>query len=272
MKKDYLNFYEVAEAAALKGGAVLKKWWGNLTNIREKSSSGDLVTEADHDSEAVILNEIREAFPHHRILSEESGLSGHDKGDFLWAVDPLDGTTNYTHKMPLVAVSIAILYKQQPVVGIVYNPFMDEMFKAIQGEGAYLNGSRISVSKVAKLDKSLLATGFAYDRRDTPDNNYLEFCYMTSITQGVRRMGSAAIDLAFVASGRYDGFWERGLKVWDIAAGILLVKEAGGIVSSYENSALEMESGRILASNGLIHEQMSLNLIDIRKKKTPFVF
>lgn len=272
MKSDYQKYFEVAEEAALKGGEVLQKWWGNLADIREKSSSGDLVTEADHDSERCVLSIIRKAFPDHRIHSEESGLSGVDKGEYLWAVDPLDGTTNYTHKIPFVAVSIALLHRLKPIVGIVYNPFMKEMFTAVKGNGAFLNGSRLNVSKVARLDKSLLATGFAYDRRETPDNNYLEFCFMTSVTQGVRRMGSAALDLASVASGRYDGFWERGLKVWDIAAGILLVEEAGGKVTSYENSPIEMESGRILASNGLIHEEMSRNLIDIRMKKQPILF
>lgn len=270
--KDLLCFLEVAEKAALKGGQCLQKWWGNLTQIREKSAAGDLVTEADHDSESEIIGLIGEAFPEHSILSEESGFSGHTKSDYLWAIDPLDGTTNYTHQIPMTAISIALLHHNKPVLGVVYNPFNKEFFKGYEGGGAYLNDTRIMVSKVPTLDKSLLATGFAYDRRDTPDNNYLEFCYMTSCTQGVRRIGSAALDLSYVAAGRYDGFWERGLGLWDIAAGTLLIRESGGIVTSYENKPIDMKSGRILASNGLIHNDLSRCLSEIRKKKPPIIF
>jgi len=199
-------------------------------------------------------------------------LTGDPEAEYLWAVDPLDGTTNYTHQMPLFAVSIGLLHRMKPILGIVYNPFTNEFFKAYKGGGAYLNDSKIQVSKVSGLEKSLLATGFAYDRRDTPDNNYLEFCYMTSITQGVRRMGSAACDLAFVAAGRYDGFWERGLKIWDIAAGIVLVEEAGGRITSYENAPIDLHSGRILASNGLIHDDMSRTLTGLREGREPVIF
>ena len=267
-----LNFLEVAELAAIQGGKSLQKWWGKLTQIREKSSCGDLVTEADHDSESEIISLIAKKFPEHRILSEESGFSGPENSDYIWAIDPLDGTTNYTHQMPMTAVSIALLHHNHPILGIVYNPFTNEFFKAYEGGGAFLNNKKIAVSKISTLNKSLLATGFAYDRRDTPDNNYLEFCYMTSCTQGVRRMGSAALDLAYLAAGRYDGFWERGLGIWDIAAGIILVREAGGLVTSYENESIELKSGRILATNGLIHQNLSDSLTTIRMKKDPIIF
>lgn len=190
----------------------------------------------------------------------------------MWAVDPLDGTTNYTHQMPMACISIALLYRGKPIVGVVYNPFIDELFEAVTGMGATLNGINISVSTVQEICKSLLATGFAYDRLETPDNNYAEFCFLTSQTQGVRRMGSAAIDLAYVAAGRIDGFWERGLNIWDIAAGTLLVEEAGGRISSYENTPLQMNSGRILASNGHIHETMSAMLIKTHEQIRPILF
>lgn len=252
------------EAAKL-GAGVLLDYWGKIKDIREKSAAGDLVTEADRDSEEAIVAFIKERCPTHTILCEEGGLSDAKESDFLWAIDPLDGTTNYTHKIPLCAVSIALLYRTIPIVGVIYNPFLEELFTAGKGLGAYLNGKKIAVSTVDTLYKSILATGFAYDRRETPDNNYREFCYLTSMTQGVRRMGSAALDLAYVASGRFDGFWERGLKLWDIAAGALFVEEAGGRISSYENGSVDLTSGRILATNGFIHEEMSQELAKVEK-------
>ncbi|MEC7839829.1 MAG: inositol monophosphatase family protein [Chlamydiota bacterium] len=268
---DREKYLTIASTAANLGGRVLKEHWGKLTDVREKSAAGDLVTEADHRSEDIILNYLKKFCPTHTILSEETGLHEVEGAEFVWAVDPLDGTTNYTHQVPFVAVSIGLLHKGHPVVGVVYNPFINEEFKAAAEMGAFLNNHKIDVSMTNEMSKSLLATGFAYDRRETPDNNYAEFCYITSQTQGVRRMGSAALDLAYVAAGRFDGFWERGLNVWDIAAGIVLVKEAGGTVSSYENEELVLDSGRILASNGKIHHQLSKSLLAIPETVSPII-
>lgn len=272
MKIHVDTFLETATQAAQEGGKVLEKYWGKLTNIQEKSFSGDLVTEADKESEEVILKLLGQHHPNHTILSEESGLQAAKTSEYSWIVDPLDGTTNYTHQYPLVSVSIALTYRGAPIVGVVYNPIHKELFQAGKGVGATLNGLPIHVSQVKALDRSLLATGFAYNRSDTPDNNYAEFCHITNNSQGVRRGGSAALDLAYVAAGRFDGFWERGLKPWDIAAGIILIEEAGGKITSYEGQPLVLESGRILASNGVIHDKLIHELRNVREKNIPRYF
>lgn len=250
----------IATQIAYQAGTVLKKYWGNIHTIEEKGFPGDLVTEADKQSEQLIIDALQKNFPSHQILAEESGFSM-QTSDFMWIVDPLDGTTNYAHQYPMVAISIALFYQHTPLIGIVYNPLTNEFFSAAQGRGARLNQNLIHVSSCTSLKNSLLATGFAYDRRETDDNNYAEFCHFTHLTQGVRRAGSAALDLAYVACGRLDGYWERGLKTWDMAAGALLVQEAGGRVSSYNQAPIDWSSGRILASNNLLHEQISQELL-----------
>lgn len=249
--------------AAQQGGFVLKQFWGRLQNVREKEFPGDLVTEADYQSEKMILEILTARCPEHQILAEESGFS-QQTSDFRWVVDPLDGTTNYAHQYPMVAVSIGLLYQQEPIVGVVYNPLTEELFQAAKGLGAQLNGQSLRVSKVTSLKESLLATGFAYDRRETADNNYAEFCHFTHLTQGVRRAGAASLDLAYVAAGRLDGYWERGLKPWDMAAGAMIVKEAGGQVSDYTLAPLDWASGRILATNGHLHAVMSEELKNVK--------
>lgn len=255
------QWLHIATQAAQAGGAVLKLFWGNLHEVREKRFSGDLVTEADQQSEQAILQQLSHHFPKHQILAEESGLTSQQQSDFMWAVDPLDGTTNYAHQYPMVAVSIGLLYRQNPILGVIYNPFTAEIYQAAKGLGATLNQKSIHVSKVTTLKESLLATGFAYDRRTTADNNYAEFCHLTHQTQGVRRAGAASLDLAYVACGRLDGYWERGLKPWDLAAGVILVKEAGGEVSGYQLEPLDLSSGRILATNGHLHTLISQELL-----------
>jgi myo-inositol-1(or 4)-monophosphatase len=254
----------IATQAARLGGTVLKQYWGNLHNIKEKEFAGDLVTEADQQSEKIILEWITRHFPDHQILAEESGLS-QQHSEFIWVIDPLDGTTNYAHQYPMAAVSIGLVYQQEPLLGVIYNPFTEELYQAAKNMGACLNKHPIRVSSTVDLSKSLLATGFAYDRRETTDNNYAEFCHLTHLTQGVRRAGAASLDLAYVACGRLDGYWERGLKPWDMAAGIILVKEAGGQVSDYTLGHLNMESGRILASNGHLQAVMSEELTKVGK-------
>lgn len=263
MTKNELQFFlDVATLAAQAGGAVLKYYLGNLTDVQEKGRSGDLVTEADKASEAAILAVLERHVPDHGILTEESGELGDLKSSYLWAIDPLDGTTNFAHQYPFFSASIGLLINGVPQVGVIYDPFHDELFQAAKGLGATCNNRLINVSKTDSLDKSLLVTGFAYDRRETTDNNYAEFAYLTHLTQGVRRSGAASIDLAHTACGRLDGYWERGLSPWDMAAGIVLVEEAGGKVTAYDTSPFKMSSGRILATNGYLHEQLSQALIE----------
>ena len=256
------TFLEIATEAALAAGAVLQGYLG-LEEISEKGRSGDLVTAADKASEAVILDVLHRHFPNHAILAEESGKLGNAESDYLWVIDPLDGTTNYAHQYPFFAASIGLMIAGVPQVGVIFDPFHNELFRAAIGLGATCNRRSIQVSQTAELSKSLLVTGFAYDRRETTDNNYAEFCYLTHLTRGVRRSGSAALDLAHVACGRLDGYWERGIAPWDIAAGIVLLQEAGGKVTAYDGSPIIISSGRILATNSHIHALLSQKLLDV---------
>jgi myo-inositol-1(or 4)-monophosphatase len=257
-------FLDIATEAALAAGVVLQDYLGKLENaITEKGRPGDLVTIADKASEQVILEVLGRHFPQHSILAEESGKLGNQDNEFLWAIDPLDGTTNYAHQYPCFAVSIGLLINGVPKVGVIYDPFRDELFRAAAGLGATRNRRPIQVSQTAELSKSLLVSGFAYDRRETADNNYAEFCHLTHLTQGVRRDGAAALDLAYVACGRVDGYWERGIAPWDVVAGIILVQEAGGNVTAYDGSPMKIESGRILATNGYLHNNLSQELMQV---------
>ena len=256
------NFLEVATESVLAAGAVLEDLYGKLKAIAEKGRPGDLVTEADKKAESIILDIIARHYPDHAILAEESGYLGDQTANpYLWAIDPLDGTTNYAHGYPVACVSVGLMIEGIPQVGAIYNPFRQELFRGAKGLGATLNRRPIRVSQTASLEKSLLVSGFAYDRRETLDNNYAEFCHLTHLTQGVRRSGSAALDLADVACGRLEGYWERGIKAWDIVAGVVILEEAGGVVTSYDNHSLDIQSGRILATNGLIHQELSQSLL-----------
>jgi myo-inositol-1(or 4)-monophosphatase len=257
------TYLDVATEAALAAGEVLQACWGRLESISDKGRPGDLVTEADRQAEAAILQVLRDRVPDHAILAEESGQYGDGDGEYLWAIDPLDGTTNYAHQYPLSAASIGLLINGKPSVGAIFDPFHQELFRGAVGIGATCNHRPIHVSKTDKLVNSLLVTGFAYDRRETPDNNYKEFCYLTHLTQGVRRGGAAAVDLAYVACGRLDGYWERGLSPWDLAAGVAILEAAGGKVTAYDLSPFDIRSGRILATNGLLHDELSRELLHI---------
>jgi myo-inositol-1(or 4)-monophosphatase len=255
------NWLDVATEAVLAAGAILEDLWGNLETVQEKGLAGDLVTEADRKAESLILDVLERHCPHHAILAEESGYQGEQQSTYLWAIDPLDGTTNYAHSYPISCVSVGLMVEGVPQLGAIYNPFRRELFRAAKGLGATLNRRPIQVSASPSLAKSLLVSGFAYDRRETLDNNYAEFCHLTHLTQGVRRSGSAALDLTDVACGRLDGYWERGIKAWDITAGIVILEEAGGKVTAYDQSPLDITSGRILATNGLIHAELSQALV-----------
>lgn len=254
---------DIATLAAQKGGAIVKQYWGKQLDIKEKGRAGDLITEVDQQSEAKVLEVIKRHFPEHGILAEESGAIEVKESEYLWVIDPLDGTTNYAHGYPQVGVSVGLLVAGKPTVGVVYNPLREELWTGAIGNGATLNDRPIRVSRTDNLSNSLLVTGFAYDRRETEDNNYAEFCYLTHLTQGVRRGGSASLDLCEVATGRLDGYWERGLKPWDLLAGVVIVQEAGGCVSAYDGSNFDLNSGRILATNGYIHSQLSSALLNI---------
>jgi myo-inositol-1(or 4)-monophosphatase len=212
------------------------------------------VTEADRASEKLVVERLRSHFPSHGIVAEEGG--GHESvSDFRWFVDPLDGTTNFAHKYPCFAVSIALAQNGTVIAGVVYNPIYDELFAAARGEGATLNGKKISVSKIETISTSLLCTGFpVHKRRANPNIHY--YYDFTLRSHGVRRDGSAALDLACVAAGRFDGFWEFGLKPWDTAAGVLLLQEAGGTVSDFQGRPYALGGPAILATNSLIHAEM----------------
>ena len=218
----------------------------------------DLVTEGDLASENLIIERIRSYYPQHGILAEESGeaaLVDGRRGEWKWIIDPLDGTTNYAHSYPCFCVSIALEHAGVLEVGVVYDPVRDEMFAAERGNGATLNDRKITVSSVEELKDAMVCTGFPYNVRERPDFTR-DFANFTMAAQAVRRDGSAALDLAYVACGRFDGFWEDGLSPWDIAAGKILIEEARGEVSNFENQPLSIYTKKVLASNGLVHDAM----------------
>jgi myo-inositol-1(or 4)-monophosphatase len=271
MQDDLQLYLDIATEAVCTAGAVLKSYWGKLQEgDRTEKRPGDLVTIADRKAEAEVLAVLNRHVPSHSILAEESGVGGMANSRYLWAIDPLDGTTNFTHQYPFSAVSVGLIIDGIPSVGAIYDPFHDELYRAAIGLGATRDRKPIQVSITNELKHSLLVTGFAYDRTLTPDNNYAEFCHFTHITHGVRRGGAASIDLAYVACGRVDGYWERGLSIWDIAAGVVIVNEAGGKVSAYDGTNLDLKSGRILATNTHIHTSMIAELAKVTPLKQTF--
>jgi myo-inositol-1(or 4)-monophosphatase len=221
----------------------------------------DLVTEIDHQSEAFLIGEVQRLFPDHRILAEESGaLDGDD--EHLWLIDPLDGTVNYAHGVPVFCVSVAYSYKKQTMLAAVYDPLRDEMFTAERGQGSWLNGRLLKVARVAELQRSLLVTGFPYDTWNTPRNNFDYFTKLGKLTQGVRRLGSAALDLCYVGAGRLDGYWELSLKPWDIAAAGLVAEEAGAKVTDVYGGPDYLRSPQsVLAANPLLHAKLLDELV-----------
>lgn len=249
--EDYRAF---ADEIARESGMLLKRRLNDLHTIVFKGEI-DIVTEADRLSEDMILSAIRNRFPRHDVLSEESS-SPETGSEFRWIVDPLDGTTNYAHGYPVFCVSIALERQGVVTLGVVYNPMLDEMFVAEKEKGAYLNGARLSVSGTPVLSHGLLATGFPYDIRKDRNNNINYFTVMARKVRAIRRAGSAALDLAYVAAGRFDGFWELKLMPWDTAAGCLLVREAGGAVTDLFGAPHHLDSPHILASNGALHQAM----------------
>lgn len=258
------KYLKEAETIARKAGKMLKENIGATPKISFKGAV-DLVTDYDNRAQRMIFDHLSSHFSEHDFLGEED-LSREKGGEFRWIIDPLDGTTNYAHAFPVFCVSLALEWKEQVVLGMIYDPMREELFSAIKGEGAFLAERRIQVSSVNDLDKSLVATGFPYDLRQSPVNNIDHFNNFLLRVQAIRRCGSAALDLCYVACGRFDGFWELKLNPWDVAAGALIVKEAGGYVSDFQNQEFSIFGSEILATNGLIHKQM-LEIIQLGKKQ-----
>ncbi len=256
-----MQYRREVEAIAREGGTLLMSYFARHIGFEYKGDV-DLVTEADRASEKLIVERLRARWPEHGVVGEEGTRTGAG-ADYRWYVDPLDGTTNFAHGFPVFCVSIALVHKDEElIVGVLYDPTRDEMFSAERGEGATLNGKPIHVSKTTRLAESLLGTGFPSHKRHLNPNIHF-YHQITLRSHGVRRAGSAALDLANVACGRYDGFWEFNLNPWDTAAGVLLVREAGGTVTRFDGSPYRLDSREVLASNGLIHEKLMKNFREI---------
>jgi myo-inositol-1(or 4)-monophosphatase len=238
---------------AREAGGILMEHFRQRVKVEYKGDV-DLVTVADRASEDLIVRRIRERWPGHNILGEE-GTRSEQGSDYRWYVDPLDGTTNFAHSYPVFCVSLAVEYRDERIAAVIYDPTRDELFSAEKGSGAFLNGKAATVSKIANLAECLVATGFPSHKRHKNPNIHF-YHQLTLRTHGVRRAGSAALDLANVASGRFDGFWEFNLNPWDTAAGVLLVEEAGGRVSGFDGAGFRIDSRETLASNALIHNDL----------------
>lgn len=254
-----------AVEAALKAGAILKEGFGSAFEIRNKQGINNLVTEYDFKAEEAIIKTIQSYFPEHKFLAEETGDTGNEESVYQWVIDPLDGTVNFAHAIPIFSISIAVRKGKDVLCGVIYHPLLDELFVAKHGGGAYLNNKPIKISESDNMHKSLLVTGFPYNVNENPHNCVDTF---VSIVQGgipIRRLGSAALDLAYVAAGRFDGFWESSLYPWDMAAGFILVKEAGGKITQYDGSDFQIDSPTILATNGIIHEQILAKINYLKK-------
>lgn len=249
------------EAAAL-AGEILRSGFGAQFDIMNKEGKNNLVTEYDFRSEKAIISLLKEAFPDSSFLAEESGRGGREDAGLRWVIDPLDGTVNFAHKLPIFSVSIAAELDGRIVSGVIYHPMLDEMFVAERGAGAFLNGRPIHVSQNAQFDSAFLVTGFPYNVTQNPKHCLETFVSVIRRGIPVRRLGSAALDLAYVAAGRFDGFWELNLNPWDVAAGAILVEEAGGRVTTYTNEEYSIYADTILATNGLIHDE-SLKLLEV---------
>jgi len=247
----------IAVRAARSAGDLVARYTGRIDTLTITSKAmNDFVSEVDQNAEHEIIRIIRNAYPDHAILAEESGTSGAQTDEFLWIIDPLDGTTNFLHDFPQFAVSIALKYRGKLDQAVVYDPMRQELFTASRGQGAKLNDRRIRVSSTRALEGALLATGFPYREYSHLDTYLAIFRDLITRTSGIRRPGSASLDLAYLAAGRFDGFWEFGLNPWDIAAGVLLIQEAGGLVSDLRGGNTHLETGNIVAGNPKIFKAM----------------
>jgi myo-inositol-1(or 4)-monophosphatase len=264
MSREIVQLLSTAWEAANAAGEIIRTNWLRPRSIDYKGAI-DLVTSVDREAERKIVEVLRRDFPCHAILAEEQTAIEGKAAEFRWIIDPLDGTTNFAHNYPHVGVSIALERSGDVILGLVYDPLRRECFRAVKGQGATLNGAPIRTSAIGELDKALLATGFPYDRREHAGYYLSFFTAFLTRCQGIRRNGAAALDLCYVASGRIDGFWELKLKPWDIAAGALIVAEAGGSISDFSGAPLSIHGNETLASNGMIHPEMVTVLSAVAK-------
>ncbi len=257
---------KIAKEAARAAGEILRRHYGQLEPgaVRQKAVN-DFISYVDEQSEAEIISHIKKTYPDHSFLAEESGLQ-RQNSKYQWIIDPLDGTTNYIHQIPVFAVSIALKYGDDLILGVIYNPLSDELFWAEEGQGAFLNEQPIQVTDKGDLAQSLIATGFPFKAKHLLPEYLDAFAGIFKDCRGMRRLGAAAIDLAYVAAGRFDGFWEIGLSPWDVAAGAVIVREAGGHVSDFWNQSYFLHNNYIVASNGKIHKDL------LNRVQRPFPF
>jgi len=242
-----------------EAGEIIREGFGKNFSIEYKTNASNLVTEIDKKSEALIINFIKKEFPTHSILAEESG--SHEKdSEYLWVIDPLDGTTNFAHGFPMFAVSIGVQKNGETICGVVYDIMRDEIYSSEKGSGSFRNGKKLKVSANNELRKSVLVTGFPYNIAENPDHAFERFIASLKSARAVRRLGSAAIDFCYVASGVFDAFWEVHLHPWDICAGKLIVEEASGVVTNFSGKEIDIFSKQILATNNIVHEKM-INLL-----------
>jgi myo-inositol-1(or 4)-monophosphatase len=258
---------QTAIQAARLGGAILQDYSQKGFTIHSKGETINLVTEADLQSEKTIIQLIQKTFPKHQILSEEQGLQDIPQHSIKWIIDPLDGTINFAHGFPMYNVSIGVEYQGICVIGVIYDPNKSELFLGQQGRGASLNGKPIHVSATPKLAEALLVTGFPYDVHTATDNNLKECCAFTLRARGMRRTGTAALDLCYIACGRLDGFWELQLKPWDTAAGKVIVEEAGGKITNYLGEPYSIYGNTLIATNSHIHQEM-IEVLQLRESNT----
>ena len=261
------QFLEFSINIAKAAGSIQMKYFGNISSIKKKSTNIDLVTEADLESEDYLIKAIKKTYPNHSILSEENGSIVTDS-EYQWVIDPLDGTTNFAHKIPIFAVSIGLKKNNIIICAVVFNPAADKCFYAGLNKGAFLNGNKIQCTSSNTLSNSLIVTGFPYIHDLKYDTLFILFKEFYDKTRGVRRLGAASLDLCFVAMGRFDAYYEFGLNEWDLCAGRLIVNEAGGTTSDWNNKNTPNTGKRILATNGIMHNQM----VEILTKKDYLIF
>jgi len=252
-----VNLIDLAKEVALEAGELLQRGFGTSFHIESKEGAQNLVTEYDHASQKLIIDRIHSAFPSHHFLAEEGDVHALPEDEILWIIDPLDGTVNYAHQIPLYGISIAAAKGKEIITGVIYNPTLDELFTVEKGSGAFLGEKRISVTDCTSTDQALFATGFPYNIKENPLHCIETFSKIVAKGIPIRRMGVASLDLAYVAAGRFDAFWEVGLHPWDMAAGKLLVEEAGGKVTHYDGSDHQIfDYLPIIATNGHLHATM----------------
>ena len=266
MTEDSRRAGEVAERVALEAGRLVMQGWRSGVEVSRKGRF-DLLTEYDLASENLIRDELSREFPTHRIVGEENAESG--EGELVWYVDPIDGTTNFAHGHFFFGVSIALYRGAEGLAGVVHAPALGVTWKAVKGMGAFRNGKPCSVSTRDQLEEAVCATGFPYDRWTNPDNNHAELALFLQRARGIRRCGAASVDLCLVADGTYDIYWEQGLNAWDMCAGALIVQEAGGQLSTYEGDTADPRTGKLIASNGALHDAAVRTIGEARNKIPP---